>query len=34
MFDKLEGVESRFSEIEHKLGDPALADQPNEFRRL
>lgn len=34
MFDKLESVEARFLEIEHKLGDPALADQPNEFRRL
>ncbi len=34
MFDKLEAVESRFNEIEHKLGDPALADQPEEFRRL
>ena len=34
MFDKLEAVESRFNEIEHKLGDPALADLPDEFRRL
>lgn len=34
MFDKLEAVEQRFMEIEHKLGDPALADQPQEFRRL
>ncbi len=34
MFDKLEAVESRFLEIEHKLGDPSLADRPDEFRRL
>ena len=34
MFDKLEAVEARFLEIEHKLGDPALADRPDEFRRL
>jgi peptide chain release factor 1 len=34
MFDKLESVESRYNEIEHKLGDPSLADNPNEFRRL
>jgi peptide chain release factor 1 len=34
MFDKLEAVEQRFLEIEHKLGDPSLADRPDEFRRL
>jgi len=34
MFDKLEAVESRFLEIEHKLGDPDLAGRPDEFRRL
>jgi len=34
MFDKLEAVEQRFLEIEHKLGDPSLADRPQEFRRL
>jgi len=34
MFDKLEAVEQRFMEIEHKLGDPSLADRPQEFRRL
>ena len=34
MFDKLEAVESRFNEIEHKLGDPSLAGNPDEFRRL
>ena len=34
MFDKLEAVEARYFEIEHRLGDPSLADQPNEFRRL
>ena len=34
MFDKLESVELRFNEIEHKLGDPSLADKPDEFRRL
>ena len=34
MFDKLEAVEQRFLEIEHKLGDPSLADKPDEFRRL
>ena len=34
MFDKLEAVETRFLEIEHKLGDPDLAGRPDEFRRL
>jgi peptide chain release factor 1 len=34
MFDKLEAVEARFLEIEHKLGDPELANRPDEFRRL
>ena len=34
MFDKLESVEARFLEIESRLGDPALASQPGEFRRL
>ena len=34
MFDKLESVEQRFMEIEHKLGDPSLAGNPDEFRRL
>jgi peptide chain release factor 1 len=34
MFDKLEAVETRFLEIEHKLGDPSLAERPDEFRRL
>jgi len=34
MFDKLEDVEARFLEIESKLSDPALADRPEEFRRL
>jgi peptide chain release factor 1 len=34
MFDKLEAVEARFLEIEHKLGDPDLAGRPDEFRRL
>jgi peptide chain release factor 1 len=34
MFDKLEAVEQRFLEIEHKLGDPSLAANPDEFRRL
>ncbi len=34
MFDKLEAVEHRYLEIEAKLGDPALADRPDEFRRL
>lgn len=34
MFDKLEDVEARYMEIESRLADPALADQPAEFRRL
>ena len=34
MFDKLEAVANRYYEIEDKLGDPALADRPDEFRRL
>ena len=34
MFDKLQAVEARFLEVEDRLGDPALADNPQEFRRL
>jgi len=34
MFDKLEAVLSRFLEIESRLADPDLANQPGEFRRL
>jgi len=34
MFDKLKDVEERYLEIESRLSDPALADQPGEFRRL
>jgi protein subunit release factor A len=32
MFDKLEAVEHRFMEVESRLADPALANQPQEFR--
>jgi len=34
IFDKLQSVERRFLEIESRLGDPELANQPGEFRRL
>src|SRR5579863_2868982 len=34
MFDKLEGVERRFLEIESKLADPEFGSRPAEFRRL
>ncbi len=34
MFDKLESVEQRYKEIESRLGEPDLADNPAEFRRL
>ena len=34
MFDKLESVEARFFEIEHRLADPDIASQPGEFRKL
>jgi peptide chain release factor 1 len=34
MFDKLQEVEARFQDVEAKLGDPALAERPAEFRRL
>jgi peptide chain release factor 1 len=34
VFDKLESVEARFFELEDRLGDPALAGQPGEFRKL
>ncbi|MBC7386772.1 MAG: peptide chain release factor 1 [Cryobacterium sp.] len=34
MFDKLEAVEARYFEVESRLGDPDLADHPEEFRRL
>ncbi len=34
MFDKLEAVESRYLEVESRLSDPALADRPDDFRKL
>ncbi|NBU21384.1 peptide chain release factor 1 [bacterium] len=34
MFDKLEAVESRYLEIESRLADPEIGNQPAEFRRL
>jgi len=34
IFDKLQSVEARYLEIESRLGDPELANQPAEFRRL
>lgn len=34
MYDKLEEVKMRFKEVESRLGDPELASNPNEFRRL
>jgi peptide chain release factor 1 len=34
MFDKLHSIEQRYLEVESRLGDPQLADNPNEFRRL
>src|SRR4051794_30294757 len=34
MFDKLESVEARFSEIESRLADPDIASRPAEFRKL
>ncbi len=34
MFDKLESVERRFEEIESRLADPEIANQPGEFKRL
>ena len=34
MFDKLEAVESRFLEIESRLADPEMGNQPAEFRKL
>lgn len=34
MFDKLDSVEARFLEIESRLADPALGNQPGEFRKL
>jgi peptide chain release factor 1 len=34
MFDKLEIVEQRFCEIESRLADPSINDQPGEFKRL
>lgn len=34
MFDKLEGVEQRYLELESRLADPELANRPQEFRRL
>ena len=34
MFDKLEAVEIRYLEIESRLADPEIGNQPAEFRRL
>jgi peptide chain release factor 1 len=34
MFDKLDSVEARFLEIESRLADPSLAENPAEFRKL
>lgn len=34
MFDKLEAVEARYIELESRLSDPALANRPDEFRKL
>lgn len=34
MFDKLDAVVAQFRELEHKLSDPALANQPEQFRKL
>ncbi|MEN9722576.1 MAG: peptide chain release factor 1 [Pseudomonadota bacterium] len=34
IFDKLHSVEQRFLELESRLADPSLADQPGEFRKL
>jgi peptide chain release factor 1 len=34
MFDKLESVVARFHEIESRLADPDIANQPAEFRKL
>lgn len=34
MFDKLEEVEQKFHILEGRLGDPELANKPDEFRRL
>jgi len=34
MFAKLESVERRFQEIESRLSDPELANQPGQFRKL
>ena len=34
MFDKLASVEARYQEIESRLADPDMANQPSEFRKL
>lgn len=34
IFDKLDEVERRYIELESRLSDPALAERPEEFRRL
>jgi peptide chain release factor 1 len=34
VFDKLEAVEARYVEVEARLSDPALAERPDEFRKL
>lgn len=34
VFDQLNAVQARFEEIESRLSDPALADRPEEFRKL
>ncbi|MGD0073061.1 MAG: peptide chain release factor 1 [Candidatus Binataceae bacterium] len=34
MLDKLKGIEERFAEIEHQLGDPSLLPNTREYARL
>jgi len=34
MFDKLQAAENRYEEINHKLSDPAVIENQNEYRKL
>src|SRR3990167_5110317 len=34
MFDKLENIEKRYAELEHKLADPVLIQDKNQYQKL
>ena len=34
MFDKLESIENRYEEISHKLSDPSVISDTNQYTKL